>query len=209
MDDEIDNISDGISIDLTEDDENSNSEGEYSVPSDAEEDGRSEAEAEGDDETEDDGVVIVDKRESDISKEIPYTFITGDERNLKNNFLSKYEYTHLIGRRAEQIEKMSPGPHEKTKSHPLSHMLTDSLSIAKFELDDVSIPFPFYILRSINIPKNNKEIKKYEIWDVRELKLPYEIEYMNKKMKEGKLDPVLMEYIDPFYRSLPVFKSDI
>lgn len=91
--------------------------------------------------------------------------ITGDKRKTRP-VMTRFEYALLIGKRAKQIEKNSPGPHNITLTHPDSKNLTYSLDIAEFELNNIEIPISMIIKRNIN--------DKYsEIWEVRELELPF------------------------------------
>lgn len=109
------------------------------------------------------------------SYEIEPTFIFGDQRNKKNKFITKFEYCGLIGKRADQIEKNNPPPHEMTKSHPDAYKMTFALDIAKFELDNPDIPFPVVLLRNIGG-------SVYEVWEnIRELELPLDVQ-MERKM---------------------------
>lgn len=100
-----------------------------------------------------------------------------EDKRIPINRITNFEYTSLIGQRAIQIGEGIPvHPKYRGKSH-------DLLELARMELDDTSIPFPFKIRRPVGNPTNPVRM---EIFDVRELMLPEQLlvnridEYMPK-----------------------------
>lgn len=151
---------------------------DYDEDDDDEQTGDDSEDEEEKEEEEDGEDVAYDKNNKETpSPSSKYKFIFGDERNKKNKFITKFEYARLIGLRAHQIETNSPGPHEITKQHPDAPFLTTALDIAKFELDHEEIPFPTMLLRRINI---GSFPLFFEVWDVRELKLPFDVQQEKK-----------------------------
>ena len=82
--------------------------------------------------------------------------------NKSSPFMTKFEFARLIAVRARQIEDNYP-PHPSVPKN-----LINSLDIAEYELNDITIPFPFYVLRPIGL--YHKKI--FEQWRTRELILP-------------------------------------
>lgn len=80
-----------------------------------------------------------------------------------------YEYTRLIGSRAEMISKNEP-IHPKYRDVPT----IDLCEIAKMELDDLDIPFPIEVVRYVDRP-SAIDSKIREIFNVRELDLPDQV----------------------------------
>lgn len=129
-----------------------------------------EGEEENEDEEDEENEVSTTQQES--SKKEP-EYIFGNDRNLKNNFITKFEYASLIGNRAIQIEESNPPVNPialKLIQENKRVDLTFSLDIAKFELDNREIPFEFYIFRRISVKP-----EKYEVWEPRELIIPHEL----------------------------------
>lgn len=80
-----------------------------------------------------------------------------------------YEYTRLIGSRAEMISKNEP-------IHPKYRDVStiDLCEIAKMELDDLDIPFPIEVVRFVDRP-TAVDSKIREIFNARELELPDQV----------------------------------
>lgn len=77
-----------------------------------------------------------------------------------------YEYTRLIGARAEMISKNEP-IYPKYRNVKTINLC----AIAKMELDDTDIPFPIEIVRFVDRPAA-VDSKVREIFNARELELP-------------------------------------
>lgn len=114
------------------------------------------------------------------SKKIKYIYAPSPgekDKRISPKRMSKFEYTRLIGERAEMISKGSP-------IHPKYSDIKvfDLLEIARLELNDRSIPFPINIYRPIGDPINPKVIEVFN---------PHE---------PGFLSPVdlLSQYIDKY-----------
>lgn len=90
-----------------------------------------------------------------------------DERTSPKR-MTLYEYTNLIGERAEQIGKGVP-VHPKYRGSSV-----DLLKLAQMELEDRSIPFPLLIKRPIGNPTIPV---RFEIFDPREpnFLMPHEL----------------------------------
>lgn len=159
---------DGEVVSLDEDEDIDEDDNDSSI------DGDENEEEENKKRTEEDNITV---ETSSSTAALKYKFIFGDERNKKNKFITKFAYARLVGLRAQQIETNSPGPHEITKRHPDAPFLTTALDIAKFELDHEEIPFPTLLLRRINI---GSFPLFFEVWDVRELKLPFDVQQEKK-----------------------------
>jgi len=124
------------------------------------EDEEEEEEEEEEDEDPDDIDIPIKKTEK-----ILITYIDDDKRKTLN-FMTKFEYTRIIGERAFQIEN---GEHVHENIINNNPGIDNALDLAELELNDVSVPFPILIERPINIFNDNQIFEK---WNVRELVLP-------------------------------------
>ena len=89
--------------------------------------------------------------------------------------MSRFEYAGVIGERATQIEQGAQVDQairdkivELRRTYGDKTLLTQALDIAHFELEMTSVPFPMVVERRLapNV---------YEIWRVRELRLPSQV----------------------------------
>lgn len=99
---------------------------------------------------EDDSKTIKTTGSRKRNKKIKYIFAPKNgekDQRISPKYINKFEYTRLIGERAEMIGNGSP-VHPKYQNHPNK----DPLEVAKLELDDLDIPFPLNIYRKVDNP---------------------------------------------------------
>ena len=94
-----------------------------------------------------------------------------EDRRKSIRSMTRFEYTRLIAQRAEMISKDDPPVHPKFNSNVVN--TDDPITLAQLELDDTSIPFVLLLVRPIDQPLRGRI---FEVFNVRELMLPDEVE---------------------------------